>query len=184
MGKQADLRLQQSEKLYLRYVSLSDCNDEYLAWLDDHYVSQFLETRWCRQSISTIKHFVKTCWEDPSSHLFAIIDNALTPGKHIGNVKLGPVNPHHLTADLSYFIGNKLYWGQGYATEAVSVALEFGFEVLQLYGIKAGLYATNISSQKVLEKNGFALTGKFPGALRDVSENRVDHLWFYKRGNL
>lgn len=46
------------------------------------------------------------------------------------------------------------HWGQGYATEALSCLLQFGFEELKLHRIEAGCAVGNLGSIRVLEKVG------------------------------
>ena len=47
------------------------------------------------------------------------------------------------------------YNGRGITTEAVKVALEYGFNQLQLHSIEAIIDPENSASEKVLQKNGF-----------------------------
>lgn len=51
-------------------------------------------------------------------------------------------------------------WGQGYATEAASGLVDFGFAVLGLHRIWAGCDADNQASIRVLEKLGMTLEGR------------------------
>lgn len=145
------------KRVYLRPISMDDCTEEYVNWLNDPEVNQFLETRWTIQTIETIKEYVYGMINDKKSLLFAIIvcDNDL----HIGNIKIGPINEHHLHADISYFIGNKNYWGMGIATEAVGLICNYGINDLKLHKLCAGAYSLAIGSCKVLEKNGFVKEG-------------------------
>ncbi|MFC6095906.1 GNAT family N-acetyltransferase [Flavobacterium qiangtangense] len=46
------------------------------------------------------------------------------------------------------------FWGKGFATEALSEILNFGFNDLKLHRIEAGCAVENIGSIKVLEKVG------------------------------
>ncbi|NEU09316.1 GNAT family N-acetyltransferase [Flavihumibacter sp. R14] len=50
-------------------------------------------------------------------------------------------------------------WGKGYATEALSTLIEFGFRDLGLHRIEAGCATGNIASIKVLEKVGMSREG-------------------------
>ena len=56
----------------LRQISLQDCTNKYVEWLNDPEVNQYLETRWYKQDISTIRGFVKSQLENNDSFLFAI----------------------------------------------------------------------------------------------------------------
>lgn len=60
---------------------------------------------------------------------------------------------------IGYWIGRQ-YWGRGYATEAVSLMLRYGFEWLGLNKVWARVYEYNKASIRVLEKNGFRLAGR------------------------
>lgn len=161
----------------LRLVELADCTNVYVGWLEDREVNRYLETRWTPQTLDTVREFVGQMVNSPHSYLFAIVERAT--GKHVGNVKVGPVESRHLYADVSYFIGDRDAWGKGYGTEAVRLATRFGFDALGLHRIQAGFYETNVGSQRVLEKAGFAYEGRLHKKLRqDVGGAWEDHLWF------
>jgi len=144
-------------KVSLRLVTLEDCTQEYVSWLEDPEVNKYLETRWSKQTLETIKDFVSGIRNSSDSYLFAIIENQSR--KHIGNIKIGPVNKNHSYADTSYFIGDKSSWGKGYATEAIRLVTGFGFEKLGLHRLQAGLYESNIGSERCLIKAGYSFEG-------------------------
>ena len=54
---------------------------------------------------------------------------------------------------------SRKYWGSGFATQAVRLAVGKGFEDLGVERIEAFVDPTNIASQRVLEKNGFVKEG-------------------------
>jgi [ribosomal protein S5]-alanine N-acetyltransferase len=137
----------------LRPISLDDCTERYVNWLRDPEVNRYLETRWVEQTLESVRAFVIAVGRDPTSHLMAITD--AESDRHIGNIKIGPIRSHHNYADLSYFIGDRDYWGRGYATEAIQLAIRLGFERLGLHRMQAGTYSTNVGSARALEKAGF-----------------------------
>jgi len=61
-------------------------------------------------------------------------------------------------AELGYVLAKK-YWGKGFATEAVSLALKKGFADLELIRIDAYVDPENLGSIKVLERNKFLREG-------------------------
>lgn len=61
-------------------------------------------------------------------------------------------------AELSYWIGTS-YWGRGYATEAASAMVAYGFEQLALDRVFATSLARNPASGRVLEKVGLTEEG-------------------------
>lgn len=52
------------------------------------------------------------------------------------------------------------HWNNGYATESLKTAINFGFEILKLHRIEAGCAIKNIRSIKVLEKAGMVREGR------------------------
>lgn len=159
----------------LRAVSLDDCNDNYIKWMNDYETNRFMETRWSMQNRETITAFVESIRRSQDSYLFAIIDKKSC--KHIGNMKIGPINNRYGYADISYFIGDADFKGLGLAKDAVKVICEFGFSELRLHRIQAGVIDGNLASEGVLLACGFQLEGR----LRDkfvVEGQYADHLLY------
>lgn len=149
----------EGEKLFLRSLSLDDCNEKYEAWLNDVRINHYLETRWSRQEHADICRFVEDINESTHSYLFGIF--VREEMKHIGNIKLGPIQPIHQYADVSYFIGDTDCWGQGFATEAISLVSDFALFELGLHRVQAGIYASNVGSGRALLKAGYQQEGIF-----------------------
>ena len=157
----------------LRLVVLEDCTPRYLAWLENPEVNRYLETRWNVQSLDAIRTYIGAQLAAADSYLFAIEAER----DHVGNLKIGPINLHHGCADLSYFIGERASWGRGIATSAIRIASKIAFEVLGLYRLQAGVYATNLGSIRALEKADFRREGVWRRQLMGPV-GREDHLWF------
>jgi ribosomal-protein-alanine N-acetyltransferase len=144
-----------SSRLVLRSLRQDDINSTYLAWMNDPAVNCFLETRFVPQSIESIQAYWHEHRDDLNSPWFAmeIIDN----GPHIGNIKLGPINWLHRRADISLFIGNRDFWGKGFATESILLISQWAFHELDLQKLTAGVYSGNVGSRRAFEKAGFEL---------------------------
>lgn len=147
------------KQIHLRQIALEDCTEEYVGWLNDSEVNQYLETKWSEQNMESIRFFVESQRENNHSILFAILENETE--RHIGNIKIGPVHPHYKHADISYFIGEKDYWHKGIATEAIKLVSGFGFNELHLHRIEAGAYDCAVGSWRALERCGFKREGVF-----------------------
>lgn len=76
----------------------------------------------------------------------------------IGGIGL-KINKKFNRAVLGYWIAEP-YWNMGYATEAVSAILKFGFEELYLNKIYATHLVENQASGKVMIKNGMIKEGE------------------------
>jgi ribosomal-protein-alanine N-acetyltransferase len=100
---------------------------------------------------------VNTAADSPIDHLFGIF--LASQERHVGNIKVGPVNIQHSRADISLFIGEKELWGCGLASDAIRCATWFGFKVLGLRKLEAGCYEENMASCKAFQGCGFEIEG-------------------------
>ena len=145
-----------ASRILLRILKLKDVNLRYVNWLNDAEVNKFLEVRFKKHTIATTKTFVREMLSDPCNDLYGIF---ILNGEHIGNIKLGPINRRYQTAQISLFIGDKRYWGKGYATEAILALTRHGFKKLGLKRIEAGCYNSNIGSINAFLKAGYNIEG-------------------------
>ena len=163
-------------RVELSPVQIQDATDQYLSWLNDVEVNKFLETRWISQTLETVVAHIEKVSSSSTEVLLKIVIAA--EGTHIGNIKIGPIDVNNKSAELSYLIGNKSFWGKGYATEAINLCVDYCFETLGLHKVQAGCFEKNIGSQKALLKSGFELEGRLRQRILDIDGDRQDHLWF------
>lgn len=62
------------------------------------------------------------------------------------------------SAELGYWIGEP-YWNMGIASCAVGMMTRYGFKALGYHRIYANVFAYNVASMRVLEKNGYRSEG-------------------------
>jgi [ribosomal protein S5]-alanine N-acetyltransferase len=86
---------------------------------------------------------------------FAIIVNE----NFVGSIVLEKPSKDKKIFTLGYAVGRR-YWNKGIATEAVKKIIQFGFNKLKLKKIIADNDEDNLSSARVLEKNGFSFIKK------------------------
>lgn len=163
----------QSSRLLLRALKAADLNDTYLGWLNDSAVNRYLETRFLPQTLEALQSYWQAHRDDPASPWFAIC--LAEDGRHIGNIKLGPIHWLHRRADLSLFIGDRSRWGQGYASEAIALVRDWAFCELDLQKLNAGIYAGNMGSRRAFEKCGFELEGTLRQEV--VSDGQRRDVW-------
>ncbi|MDN7024852.1 GNAT family N-acetyltransferase [Methanoculleus sp. FWC-SCC1] len=77
----------------------------------------------------------------------------------IGAIGLMHIDRRHQRGELGYWIG-KPYWNRGYATEAASAIIAYGFAGLGLNRIYATHFIRNPASGRVLEKCGLVCEGR------------------------
>ena len=97
-------------------------------------------------------------YEDPArakemlKHLFVIVDSETE--QPIGWCSLFFRMPENRHAMLAIMIGEKEYWGRGYGGEAVSLLLDYGFNILNMNSVELGVYAFNERALRCYEKIG------------------------------
>jgi RimJ/RimL family protein N-acetyltransferase len=136
----------ETERLVLRELDVADVSPEYVAWLNDPEVSRYLETRHTLQDEQTVRAFVERVRVRDDEFLFGIFLREL--GRHIGNIKVGPIRPYHQLADVSLFIGARDCWGHGYAAEAIAALSRYAFDELGVLKLSATMYAPNVASMR------------------------------------
>lgn len=149
-----------SEQTSIRPLTLEDVGDHYVRWMNDPEIIRYLESRFSTHTRESISDFVAAHRPDNGNYLFAIV--AMPEGKHIGNIKLGPVNRQHSHADIGILVGERDYWGRGHAGAAIELVTRFAFDVLGLHKVTAGCYGPNVGSRKAFERAGFTVEGTRP----------------------
>jgi [ribosomal protein S5]-alanine N-acetyltransferase len=76
----------------------------------------------------------------------------------IGAIELHDIDREHAQAELGYWIDQQR-WGKGYATEAGTPVVRYGFDVLGLNRIYAHHLVRNVASGEVLRKLGMRQEG-------------------------
>jgi [ribosomal protein S5]-alanine N-acetyltransferase len=100
-------------------------------------------------------------------------------GAPVGRVNLNNlIRGAFCSADLGYWVDEAAN-GRGVATAAVGAAVRVAFTELHLHRVQAGTLLHNRGSQRVLERNGFALIGTAPRYLQ-IAGRWQDHLLFQR----
>lgn len=76
----------------------------------------------------------------------------------IGIVTLFAVNRAQRRAEVGYQL-HPIYWGRGYAQEALRAALTYGFDALELHRVEADIDPRNQASCRLVERVGFRREG-------------------------
>lgn len=145
----------QSERLLLEPLSPDNISQDYLSWMNDKSLTQYMESRFKEYSLSDLSSYIRQINASKTEYLWGIFCNQ--NHEYVGNIKLGGINVYHKFGDIGFIIGNRMFWGKGLASEAISMATWFGFNELKLNKIKAGYYRENEGSARCLAKNGYQI---------------------------
>ena len=148
----------ETERLVLEPISLYHCTDTYLGWLNDPDVYKWLETRG-GQNMQMLESFVKSHVKK-RTYMWAV--KIKESNKHIGNIKMDPINSPHGLGEFGILMGDKSEWGKGYASEASQKIMNYFFEKKNpLRKITLGVVEENVAAVKLYEKLGFEKEGVY-----------------------
>ncbi len=142
--------------IYLRYIKLSDVNDNYLSWLNDEQVMKGILTS--GYNLQNLQSYVRNKINLKHTHFFAIV--LKSNNLHIGNIKLDFHDSKANLSEMGVLIGDKDYWGKGIAREACNLILNYGFKKLNLRKIFLAVFENNIPAIKLYYSLGFKMEGK------------------------
>ena len=146
----------EGDRIYLRYIKLSDVNDNYLSWLNDDEVMKGIVTS--GYNLQKLQSYVRGKINSTHTHFFAIV--LKLNNVHIGNIKLDFHDSKSNLSEMGVLIGDKNYWGKGIAKEACNLILNYGFKKLELRKIFLAVFENNVSAIKLYSSLGFKIEGK------------------------
>jgi RimJ/RimL family protein N-acetyltransferase len=162
----------QGESVILRPPRESDVEVVY-SWDRDPELAAWNGRSPISISLSAARRDYLARWEDPSVKTF-IIEAREEP---IGMATL--YDFRHDGCELGIKIGPGNLRGRGYATEAVTLLIDYVFDTLGLAAVRGSTLAHNDRMQRVFEKNGFVRVGD--GSLLSRYDNRRYTELFYER---
>lgn len=146
-----------SDRLIYKPMSLDFASSDYLNWLSDKDVNNYLEVDE-NYDMDKLKSYIQTSVIAKTFFWAIIIKQS---HKHIGNIKIDPINFKHGIGEYGIMMGDKSEWGKGYAFEASKTIIEYCFSQLKLRKVNLGVVEDNHSAVKLYTKLGFKLEGRF-----------------------
>ena len=148
----------ETERLFLKRLTIDFLSENYLSWLNDPEVNKYLDTK-SGYTLKNLEEFLKNI-EKNNIYFWAIIIKDTK--KHIGNIKIDPINEFYGNGEYGILIGDKLSWGNGYAKEATKKILEYCFdEKVNLRKITLGVVKENKPAIKLYKSLGFIQEGVY-----------------------
>ncbi len=150
----------ETTRLILREFREDDWVDVLGYWNDPSYQRYYPDIE---DRASVVRDLVTTFVASQSAEprrIWQLAMSDASDGRLIGNCGIRVNNPDIGEANIGYEL-NPGYWGRGYATEAATAIVRFGFESLDLHRIWAECVADNTGSSRVLEKLGMRREAHF-----------------------
>ncbi len=142
----------------LRPLERTDLNERYLSWLNDPEVTRYTETGTFPSTAEDLDNYYRSVSGSKHDVMLAVVDKK--SGRHIGNVKLGPIHWVHRRATFGILIGEKEFWSKGVGLDATRLMVEYGFERLNLHRIDLGVFAEHAAAVRCYEQAGFKVEGR------------------------
>lgn len=147
-----------TKRLVLREFEEEDWSTVFAYQSDPRYLRY---NHWTHRTEQDVRDFVRMFLgqreEEPRTK-FQLAITLASDGRLIGNCGIRMKTPDAREADLGYEL-DPHFWGSGFATEAASRLLAFGFRDVGLHRIWAWCIAENLASARVLEKIGMRQEG-------------------------
>jgi RimJ/RimL family protein N-acetyltransferase len=140
------------------YLSPIDPEDYklYTEWINDMEVGLGITFSRMLMSEATEKEALERI--SKNGYNFAVIDNETN--LTIGNVGFPAIDQVNRKGTVGIFIGDKKYWNNGYGGEALSLLMDFGFNILNLHSINLVVFGFNKPAIRCYEKIGFKEAGR------------------------
>jgi [ribosomal protein S5]-alanine N-acetyltransferase len=129
------------EKSVLRPLNRERASANYCDWLNDETVNQYSQRLDRRSTPEDVQAYIDRANTSTDTLLFGIFDRAT--GAHIGNIQLRYYDKSNGLADLSTLIGERDFWGKGYAKDVWKHIVHFGFSVVAVRKFTMGNSAGN-----------------------------------------
>ena len=150
-------RMLAGEKCYLSPCQPEDA-ERWAEWFNDLEVTIPLgDEAYTPTSLLGEQEAIRDVLEN-NRHVFSIVDQETD--RVIGRCMFFNVDAVNRTAMMGIVIGEKDHWDQGYGQEAISLLLDYGFNLLNLHSVMLGTFSFNQRAIHCYEKVGFKLIGR------------------------
>ncbi|MGX9135733.1 GNAT family N-acetyltransferase [Rummeliibacillus sp. JY-2-4R] len=172
----------ESERIFLRPVSLDDAEDMY-EYTSDEETTRYLYDQ--HTDLNQTKRMIANYFMKEPIGKYAII--LKENNKMIGAIEFR-VHEYNNSGELGYTL-NRHFWGNGYMNEAGKLILELAFNILGLERVFAEYEVRNGASGKVLDRLGMTYEGtlrrnhKIKGVLVDSAHYSILKDEYLNAGN-
>ena len=145
-------------RIYLRELVENDINENYLNCFKDDTVLSFLEVDGKNLTKEKVVEYIENGLKSKEYFMYALC--LKENDKHIGNVKIGPIDYKHMRSDLVTVLWDVKQWGKGLATEAIKAGNKIAFEKYNIRKLNGGIYENNIGSINAYTKAGWIVEAR------------------------
>jgi len=144
----------ETSRLLLTPLTSDFLTERYVNWLNDPDVTRYMHPREKKETFDSLKDYLKTISENKILSWAIVLKNT---NKHIGNIKIDPIDEIKSSGEYGIMIGDKSEWAKGYAKEATLGLFQYlkGNDIYAIKNITLGVLCSNILAIKFYFNLGF-----------------------------
>lgn len=152
--------------VHLAAVDPEEVSKNFAAWNRDSEYKRLLDTDPPRlHSAKAVKEWMEKELEKYSDTMYWFTIRSAADNQLLGDINLDVLGWNARDAFVGLGIGPRDFWGRGYGTEAMQLALRFAFTELNLHRVTLTVFEYNPRAIRSYEKAGFRLEGRQRGAI-------------------
>lgn len=145
------------KRIYLSPPSMEDV-EIYTKWMNDRSVTDGIQNTSSICTLERERKWIENSNTKENTFNFAIVEKE--KDQLLGNCGIYKIDPIDRTATLGIFIGEEEKRNQGYGAEAISLLLDYGFNILHLHNIHLSVFSFNERAIACYKKIGFQEYGR------------------------
>lgn len=146
-----------TKRIYLRALVEDDLRGNYIKWFNDAEVCRYNSHHFFPYSQEHGRKYIQDVDSSQDNLVLAIVTKK--NNVHIGNISLLKINYIDRSAEYAILVGEKSFWGKGYAKEASDLIVKHGFVELNLNRIYCGTSEDNVGMIKLAKALGMKNEG-------------------------
>jgi RimJ/RimL family protein N-acetyltransferase len=147
----------EGKKVRLRPLQESDL-EHIMEWINDHEVTRTLLVGRYPMTRQMEKEWLEAHLKQSETEVGFVVETLA--GLYLGGIGFFRILAVERNAELGLVIGRKAEWGKGYAREAMSLLVNYGFEQLNFQMIYLGVLHENARAHKIYTDLGFREEGR------------------------
>ena len=130
-------------------------------WVTDPFTRHLIGGPAYQLSLASREDFVRDRLTQSFNGLYLMIEVIDTPEPVvIGAIELRKVSAEHRSAEVGILVGDRMYWGHGYGTDALHALCRFAFEEMDLHRVHLSVLEFNTRAIRAYEQVGFVVEGR------------------------
>ncbi len=146
-----------SKRLTLRKFKISDAESSYKYWAGSEITVEDIDFI-CHENLLQTVNFIKETIADYNLYTYSFAIELNEKKQVIGSIQLTNIDDYLCKCDVGFVIGY-MFWKNGYATEALDMALNFAFNTVGFKKVVGLCRTNNPSSESVMKKCNMQFEG-------------------------